>query len=400
MKTKVLFFAILLAMTVQAQNKPYITKVYDFMPAPGQFVNDSPKFEEGDTQESMIAKVESKICGSITIEEGELPDGTIVYDTTVVVKPGLISLGSFGGYVVFGFDHPVVNVAGEKDFQVFGNAFGSDSLQVSGGSCEPGVVMVSRDVNGNGIPDDPWYELAGSEYNNPRTQKNFTVTYYKPEEDHTAVPGSTPFITDMEYVHWTSNATDSVNEGYIYKLAFHTQSYWPGWAEGETLTFTGTKLPNNAENANETGQEYWVQYYFGWGYVDNRPDYGYGYVTGAQQSNQNLGFDIGWAVDENGSPKHLSQVDFIKVYSGMMQQCGWIGETSTEVCGGIDLHPDAVPVLRGDLDGNGMVDVSDVNIVINIILHKADPDAAADLNNDGVIDVEDVNSIINIILKI
>ena len=400
MKTKVLFFAILLAMTVQAQNKPYITKVYDFMPAPGQFVNDSPKFEEGDTQESMIAKVESKICGSIKIEEGELPDGTIVYDTTVVVKPGLISLGSFGGYVVFGFDHPVVNVAGEKDFQVFGNAFGSDSLQVSGGSCEPGVVMVSRDVNGNGIPDDPWYELAGSEYNNPRTQKNFTVTYYKPEEDHTAVPGSTPFITDMEYVHWTSNATDSVNEGYIYKLAFHTQSYWPGWAEGETLTFTGTKLPNNAENANETGQEYWVQYYFGWGYVDNRPDYGYGYVTGAQQSNQNLGFDIGWAVDENGNPKHLSQVDFIKVYSGMMQQCGWIGETSTEVCGGIDLHPDAVPVLRGDLDGNGMVDVSDVNIVINIILHKADPDAAADLNNDGVIDVEDVNSIINIILKI
>ena len=29
-----------------------------------------------------------------------------------------------------------------------------------GGSAEPGIVFVSKDVNGNGEPDDEWYELA------------------------------------------------------------------------------------------------------------------------------------------------------------------------------------------------------------------------------------------------
>ena len=40
----------------------------------------------------------------------------------------------------------------------------------------------------------------------------------------------------------------------------------------------------------------------------------------------------------------LRQVDFIKVYTGVCQSCGRIGETSTEVAGARDLHPDAEPV--------------------------------------------------------
>ncbi len=35
----------------------------------------------------------------------------------------MISLGSYGGYVIFGFDHTVINVQGQKDFRVLGNAF-------------------------------------------------------------------------------------------------------------------------------------------------------------------------------------------------------------------------------------------------------------------------------------
>ncbi|MBR1803376.1 MAG: dockerin type I repeat-containing protein [Muribaculaceae bacterium] len=390
-----------------AQNMPFITRVYDFMPAPGQFVNMSPQYQQGDTRETVLQRVEKAICGSIKVEEGELPDGTVVRDTVMTVKPGLISLGSYGGYVVFGFDHPVVNVAGEMDFQVFGNAFGSDSLKVSGGSCEPGIVMVSRDVNGNGLPDDAWYELAGSEYGNPLTKKHFTITYYKPAEDKEPVPDpKNPFLTDTEYVRWTSNDTDSLAEGYVSKNSFHAQSYWPGWAEGETLTFTGTKLRNNAVNENQSGQQYWVQYFFDWGYVDNRPDYMYD--DSAPASNANLGFNIDWAVDDNGTPVHLNKVDFIKVYNGMLQQCGWLGETSTEVCGGIDLHPDAVaepdPVsVTGDLNGDGKVDVADVNIIINLILGTASGgnlQATSDLNGDGKTDVSDVNEIINIILKV
>lgn len=36
---------------------PYITKVLEFVPCPGQFVNVLPEFEEGDTQEAMNEKV-------------------------------------------------------------------------------------------------------------------------------------------------------------------------------------------------------------------------------------------------------------------------------------------------------------------------------------------------------
>ncbi len=56
------------------------------------------------------------------------------------------------------------------------------------------------------------------------------------------------------------------------------------------------------------------------------------------------------------------------------------------------------PGKRGDLTGDDMVDVDDMNIVINMMLHKADPTDAADINGDGVVDVDDMNIVINIIV--
>ena len=52
--------------------------------------------------------------------------------------------------------------------------------------------MVSVDVNGNGLPDDEWYELAGSEYQKPSTIKNYEITYYRPDEAKTPVPVPIP----------------------------------------------------------------------------------------------------------------------------------------------------------------------------------------------------------------
>ena len=51
-----------------------------------------------------------------------------------------------------------------------------------------------------------------------------------------------------------------------------------------------------------------------------------------------ISFDIGWAVDSLGNPVHLPGVDFIRVYTGVNQQCGWLGETSTELSRAEDLH--------------------------------------------------------------
>jgi hypothetical protein len=65
----------------------------------------------------------------------------------------------------------------------------------------------------------------------------------------------------------------------------------------------------------------------------------YGYVDNLPNTDRNgCSFDIGWAVDSQRQPVNLSHVDFIRVYSGQLQQCGWIGETSTEITGAEDLH--------------------------------------------------------------
>ena len=55
----------------------------------------------------------------------------------------------------------------------------------------------------------------------------------------------------------------------------------------------------------------------------------------------------------------------------------------------------------GDVNGDDTVDVSDINVLINIILGKADADSyggRALVNDDTVVDVADVNAVVNIVL--
>lgn len=59
-------------------------------------------------------------------------------------------------------------------------------------------------------------------------------------------------------------------------------------------------------------------------------------------------------------------------------------------------------IINGDLNGDGKVDIADLNEIINLILNREDlsnyPDA--DINSDGLIDISDINTIINFILGI
>ena len=48
--------------------------------------------------------------------------------------------------------------------------------------------------------------------------------------------------------------------------------------------------------------------------------------------------DCEWAVDADGNPVHLPCIDFVRVYTGVSQSCGWLGETSTELSRAEDLH--------------------------------------------------------------
>ncbi len=59
------------------------------------------------------------------------------------------------------------------------------------------------------------------------------------------------------------------------------------------------------------------------------------------------------------------------------------------------------PAVKGDVNGDGEVNISDVNAVIDIILGgTADPDTMkrADVNGDGEVNIADVNAVIDIIL--
>lgn len=292
----------------QIEYKEGIAVVYEYAPAPGQFVNKMPEYEPGDTKETMCAKAGESLTSASTSG---------------------VSLGAYGGYITFGFDHTVINIPGKRDFEVYGNSF-YNSTDAKGGSNEPGIVMVSFDANLNGIPDDEWYEIAGSEYYKKETIKEYELTYFKPDPNKIPVPDQdNVYLSDTTYIRWESNLQDY---GYVSKNIFHDQSYWPLWIEDKTMIFKGSKLANNYYITSGTETQY-IQVAYDWGYADNHPN-----AAEDKDGNKLSSFDIGWAVDKKGNKVHLPGIDFIRVYTGVNQYCGWLGETSTEIYGAKSLH--------------------------------------------------------------
>ena len=57
------------------------------------------------------------------------------------------------------------------------------------------------------------------------------------------------------------------------------------------------------------------------------------------------------------------------------------------------------PALRGDVNGDGKVDMDDATFVTNIILGTADATEAADVNNDGQVSMPDAMFIVNKVLN-
>ena len=261
-------------------------KVYEYTPAPGQFINE---LKTGGFDASHIS-----------------PEAAVAYAEERLNNDIWVSLGGFGGYVVVGFDHSITNTRG-YDFGVVGNAFD--------GSSEPGVVWVMQDENGNGFPDDTWYELAGSENGKFETYRDYAVTYYRPTG--TGMP-----------VQWTDNYGGSGEVDYLKQ--FHDQDYYyPLWIGADSYTLTGTRL--EARNYDQSGNgTYWVNPHYDWGYVDNFSPSDFN-----SSDKANL-FKIANAIDFEGNPVKLNHIDFVKVQCALNAKSGWLGEISTEVCGFYD----------------------------------------------------------------
>ena len=296
-----------------AEHSKYIQAVDEYRPAPGQYVNDAPAYENGDTEADMIRKCNENLAGLGPIDSH------------------LVALGGWGGYITFHFDHSIANIPGQRDFAVWGNAYQEMRNLVFGGMNEAGVVMVSKDVNGNGLPDDPWYEISGScdVDSVGKVDYGYEVTYHK---------------NPMGDIPWTDNRG---NSGTIDRNHYHTQEYYPQWLP-DGLTFRGTRLPDNMQNLSDKVDSGWSPYYyvligFRYGYADNLPNF----TDNADATSYNYegcGIDIGWAVDENRQPVNLDFIDFVRVYTGLNQKCPqpeWWGETSTEFAGAEDIHLEA-----------------------------------------------------------
>lgn len=270
----------------------YADTVFEYMPAPSQYMNTLvTAYADGYTHADVLHKAND--C---------------------LKQKSLLTLGAFGGYIVLGFNHTVKNVTGEYDFKIYGNA--SLSIQTTktgkdGGASEPAIVWVSQDANGNGKPDDEWYELAGSEYGKATETRNYSITYYRP----------LPANSDVK---WMDNQG---NSGFVYRNQYHTQSsYYPLWMP-EQITFTGTRLKDNAVNEGTTDSQYWVGYCYDWGYADNYPN-----------SSEKSRFKIDWAVDAQGNKVNLPGIDFIRITTAVNQSLGWMGESSAEIQTVQDLH--------------------------------------------------------------
>ncbi|UEG55169.1 cell surface protein [Mucilaginibacter daejeonensis] len=251
---------------VTAQSSAYVTQLFDYSPAPGQFINTS--------------------SGNMDAAKGVLNG-----------KTGLVSLGAYGGNIVLGFDHTVMNEPNKEDIIIYNNA--------STGYAEPGVVWVMRDSNGNGLPDDVWYELAGSATDKAGYKRDWVVYYSRPDVPTNDVPWMDGFGV----------------KGVVKTNTYHKQPYYPEWITKNTLILEGPLLPTT--NINSTNPTFITSNAFEYGYADNTP--------GGDK------LDIANAVDNRGNKVSLRGIDFIKVQTGIAYDLGWLGELSTEIKGIADI---------------------------------------------------------------
>ena len=270
-------------------------KVFDYTPAPGQFINELKTGGFDGTQTTM--------------------ETAIAYAEERLRDENWVSLGGFGGYIVVGFDHSIAN-SGDYDFGIMANSFA--------GSSEPGIVWVMQDENGNGLPDDTWYELAGSETGKATTIQNYAVTYYRP-------------TGPMMPVQWTDNLGNYGEVDYLKQ--FHRQDYYyPLWIEEDSYTLTGSCLEPRNYDASGNGS-YWVNVEYDWGYADNfSPVDRLTDEDNAEGGVNANHFKISNAIDFECEPIHLDYIDFVKVQVGVNAKSGWLGELSTEVCGFFDYN--------------------------------------------------------------
>ncbi len=309
------------ATTVVASENSGPSSIYEMLPAPGQFVNEAGWGGTGDL---------GKAWNNANLNSG-------------------VSLGSFGGSIIFKFDEPVRNDPQNPygvDFTVYGNAFN--------GNEEPAGVAVAQD-DGTGKPGT-WYYIAGSEHYEDSTVWDYQVTYTNPEPDFTTPKGVN--------IPWSDNHGGS---GAVRTNGSHQHAYYPIPANyplapvgfnNESATYAGVKIDvrKNAFGYPDTHANGSAPYD-----VPSNP-----YGTGASKGDP---IDISWAVDRDGKPVQLDRVDYVRVYTAVQIDAGMFGEVSPEVTGIYKATPNPDTAKTDDLSSIVLKGVGDGAAELEVPLH-------------------------------
>jgi hypothetical protein len=208
------------------------------------------------------------------------------------------SLGTIGGYVIAKAPHADVYTAK-------GNAFGD--------WVEPGIVWFQEDLNGNGEPDEVWYEayIGPSTTAAPITRR-YSITFFKSDESNVKPPANT-WGQICRDIYWADckGRTGLISGG------------WPReWGapnyRGAKVTYTCTLASDNdvistgnREDFNLPKDVPFADYYF-------------------------EEFPISMAAAADGSPVSLTNVRFVKIHTGVFKiNVGAFGEISTEADVGV-----------------------------------------------------------------
>ena len=293
-----------------------------------------------------------------------------------------VSLGAFGGYVVLDFGVPAKDEDGNVTGGIYNdpdNAYGVDFIlygNAMGTWAEPGCVQVSLD-------GENWYDLAGSLHYRPETTDkgyaiwNYSTTYTHPEAAESEESGKNGVAVPYASTYKTRpTSTEATESGTVAINAWHKHSYFPLYnnyfvalngrtapldglltpisdtlnlssfgsyavktdASAAKLTLKGVKLvvPKTTSGGNSTAPDDFL-----FGYADCHPN---GlrstlqlnpYTTGRTSNTTSNGdpMDISWAVEKDGTPKYLDAIRYVRVYTGVQQMNGIMGESSTEVLG-------------------------------------------------------------------
>jgi hypothetical protein len=337
-------------------DSPFAVRVVEYAPAPGQFVN-VPEFNDP-----------SRALGA------PVGGGTAAADNSSVV-----SLGGFGGYIVLAFDRTVtdhpLNPMG-LDAIVFSNSFwAGGNPQRRWAECA--TIEIALDRNGNGLPDeDQWYLIPGSHIVDPFVQ--FTQqTWDDNIADATFPPALSSWLPPGRTGAWTTSAY--MLQSKVFGQAIVQNPDYPLMSEGifgyagysPTLRLGDMSGNNLVVDHEITPEAFYI--------VPDNP-FEVGITPGSGGGDA---FDMAWAIDPaTGEPANLHGFDFIRLTNGVNFVQLPFGEWSPEI--------DAVAIVRpdfmGDADGNGLIDLRDIQ-VLQTCLADAPTDGAtcsAFVSGDGV----------------